>query len=259
MRLAFGVEYDGSRFRGWQRQERAESVQAVVETALSAIADHPVAVTCAGRTDAGVHATGQVIHFDTDSERPLHGWLLGGNSKLPDAVAFTWARQMDADFHARFSATARAYRYVILSRPLRPALLRSRVTWTYHALDAERMHAAGQLLLGEHDFSSFRAIGCQARHPRRCVNRLSVSRHGDYLYLDVEANAFLHHMVRNIAGTLMLVGRGERPVEWVSEVLAARDRSAGGVTAPADGLYMVKVSYPERFGPMPEAETPVFA
>jgi tRNA pseudouridine38-40 synthase len=259
MRFALGFEYDGASYRGWQRQRHVRSVQAEVERALSRIAAHPVQVSCAGRTDAGVHATHQVVHFDTDAVRPLSGWLMGGNSNLPDSVAFRWLRPVDDEFNARFSATGRAYRYVIFSHALRPALLRNRVSWTFKKLDAERMHEAGQALLGEHDFSSYRAVGCQARHPVRTLRRLSVQRHGDYLYLDLEANAFLHHMVRNIAGTLMCIGNGERPPEWAAEVLAARDRTAAGITAPAAGLYLVAVDYPARYALPERGELPIFA
>ncbi len=259
MRIALGVEYDGSSFIGWQRQRHGPTIQEAVENALARIAAHPVTVTCAGRTDAGVHATQQVIHFDTSAQRPLHAWLLGGNSHLPPTVSLRWAKPVADDFHARFSAEARTYRYVIFCDRLRPALQHNRVAWTYKNLDAERMHEAGQALLGEHDFTSFRAVGCQARHPIRRIDRLSVHRSGSYLYLDIEANAFLHHMVRNIAGTLMKIGAGEAPVEWAGEVLAARDRTLAGITAPASGLYLVKVRYPKRFG-LPEAGAlPVFA
>lgn len=258
-RIALGVEYDGAAFSGWQMQAHARSVQAEVERALSRVAAHPVRVTCAGRTDAGVHATHQVVHFDTSAERPHRAWLMGGNANLPGSVALRWVREVDESFSARFSATARSYRYVILSQALRPALLRDRVSWTYKALDAQRMHAAGQALLGEHDFTSFRAVACQAKHPLRTLHRLSVRRAGDYLYLDVEANAFLHHMVRNIAGTLMAIGTGERPPEWAAEVLAARDRTVAGITAPAEGLYLVGVRYPEQYGIPAQGALPAFA
>jgi len=248
MRIAMGVEYDGTVFCGWQHQDHCRSVQQAVEAALSKVADHPVRTVCAGRTDTGVHATAQVIHFDSEAVRPEHAWVMGGNVNLPRAVSLRWARVVDEDFHARYSATARTYRYLILNRGQRPALLRRRVCWEHRPLDAERMQAAGELLLGEHDFSAFRAAGCQARHPVRTIERLEVARTGELIRIDVTANAFLHHMVRNIAGTLIKVGRGERPVEWVAEVLAGRDRTAAGVTAPPEGLYFVQVVYPERFG-----------
>lgn len=259
MRFAAGVEYDGAEFSGWQRQRHCPSVQGAVERALSKVAAAPVEVVCAGRTDAGVHATQQIIHFDTDAERPLRAWVMGTNSNLPDSVRLHWVQPVPEDFHARFGAVARAYRYVMASTPVRSALHRQRVSWTYRELDAERMQAAGRCLIGEHDFSSYRAMGCQAKHPVRTVHRLEISRHGSYLYLDIEANAFLHHMVRNIAGVLMTIGTGERPVEWAAEVLALRDRAQGGITAPPDGLYLVKVVYPERFGIPSQGELPVFA
>ena len=258
MRIAMGIEYDGSRFSGWQRQPHAGSVQAALEHALSHVADHPVEVVCAGRTDAGVHATAQVVHFDSAAVRSLRGWMLGTNSNLPPEVCVTWAQHVEPDFHARFSAIGRQYRYTILNRPMRPALLRDRVSWDYRPLDADRMDEAGRVLIGKQDFSSFRALACQAKHPVREIYSLDVRRSGDFIYLDVAANAFLHHMVRNIAGTLMAVGCGDRPVEWVAEVLAARDRALSGVTAPAGGLYLVQVRYPARFGVCATARLPSF-
>lgn len=248
MRIALGIEYDGSRFCGWQRQPHASSVQAALEAALSVVADHPVAVVCAGRTDTGVHATAQVVHFESDAPRNMRSWILGTNSNLPPEVCVTWAQPVAEDFHARFGATGRRYRYIILNRIMRPALLRQRVSWDYRPLDAAQMVEAGQILVGKHDFSSFRALACQAKSPVREVTSLEIHRSGEFIYLDIAANAFLHHMVRNIAGTLMTVGCGERPISWVEEVLAVRDRTLGGVTAPADGLYLVQVSYPEHFG-----------
>lgn len=248
MRIALGIEYDGGAFNGWQRQSHAPSVQEAVERAVSKVADHPVGVVCAGRTDTGVHATAQVVHFDTSAQRRMRSWILGANANLPPGVSVTWARSVTEDFHARFKAQARQYRYVILNRMFRPALLRDRVCWDHNPLEAEAMHAAAQALVGEHDFSAFRALACQASHPVRTVHRLEVARRGDLIYLDIEANAFLHHMVRNIAGTLIAIGRGDQPVEWAGELLAGRDRSRSGITAPAGGLYFVKVSYPAQFG-----------
>jgi tRNA pseudouridine38-40 synthase len=258
-RIALGIEYDGTRFSGWQRQHHALTVQQVLEEGLSRVADHPVAVTCAGRTDAGVHATQQVVHFDTASQRPERAWIRGVNSNLPEDVGVVWMREVPADFHARFSATARSYRYAIRSHPVRPVLSRHRVSWTWKPLDAEPMAAAAQTLLGEHDFTSFRAVACQARHPVRTIHSLTVKTLGGHIVIDVKANAFLHHMVRNIAGVLMAVGAGEQPVAWVSELLQARDRTAGGVTAPAQGLYFVAVEYPRQFGLPVEARFPAFA
>ncbi len=249
MRVAVVLEYDGSAFAGWQLQEpEVRTVQACVEAALSRIADHPVRVTCAGRTDAGVHATYQVVHFDTPAHRPPHAWVLGANSHLPPEVAVRWAGVVPEDFHARFSAQARTYRYLILNRPVRPTFLARRVTWTHRPLDEARMAEAARDLVGEHDFSAYRALGCQAKSPVRTVHRLEVLRQGELVILEVEANAFLHHMVRNMAGVLMEIGAGRRPAGWAREVLEGRDRTLGGVTAPPDGLYLVGVRYPERYG-----------
>lgn len=258
-RYAAIVEYAGTAFAGWQRQQHAMTVQEAVEAALSAVAAQPVEVVCAGRTDAGVHAIYQVIHFDSPVARPSVAWVRGANSHLPLSVRLSWAGEMAADFHARFKARQRSYRYVIASRNVRPALHHAYVAWTHKALDAERMQTAGQALLGEHDFTSFRASGCQAKHPVRTISRLEISRQGDFLYLDIEANAFLHHMVRNISGALMTVAAGERPVEWVGEVLAARDRRLAGVTAPAQGLYLVNVLYPAHYELPPAGQPPAFS
>ena len=258
MRLACAVEYDGAGFSGWQRQAHARSVQTAVERALSFVADHPVQVSCAGRTDAGVHATWQVVHFDTEARRTHRSWLLGTNANLPGDVRLLQAHAVDDGFHARFSAQARSYRYVILNRAVPSALLRQRVTWEHRLLDEKDMQQAARCLVGQHDFTSFRAVACQAKSPVRTVYRLEVARCGDMVYLDVEANAFLHHMVRNIAGVLMAVGRGDRPAEWVDEVLQYRDRSRGGVTAPAGGLYLVGVSYPPQYGVAAQGVVPVY-
>jgi len=219
-------------------------VQQRVEEALSSVADSEVAVTCAGRTDTGVHATGQVVHFDTESTRDDRGWLLGANSNLPDDIAVTWARHVSDDFHARFSATGRNYRYRILNRLQRSAMHRHRAWWVYAPLDAERMHAAAQALLGEHDFSAFRAAGCRANTAQRCISAISVERSGDWITLRVSANAFLQHMVRNITGTLATVGEGEQEAAWVAEVLSSGDRKKGGIAAPPHGLTLMSVDYP---------------
>ncbi|MFP4244905.1 MAG: tRNA pseudouridine(38-40) synthase TruA [Ectothiorhodospira sp.] len=257
-RLAIGVEYDGSGFRGWQIQREARTLQAQVEEALSRVADEPVEVTCAGRTDAGVHATGQVIHFDTRAVREPRAWLLGGNSQLSPELSFQWVRSMPGDFHARFSARWRRYRYIFMNRLTRPAILRRRVTWTHRPLDAGAMDRAARMLLGEHDFTSFRARGCQARTPVRTVEDIAVTRNGDFIHLDIRANAFLHHMVRNIAGVLMAIGRGEREAEWVQELLRLRDREQAGVTAPPDGLYLVQVGYDPSFNLHPPVVVPAY-
>lgn len=242
-RIALGIEYDGSAFRGWQTQMHAVAVQPVIEAALAKVADHPVEVVAAGRTDAGVHAAMQVVHFDTTVQRTERSWTLGANSNLPKHISVLWAREVPEAFHARYSAQARSYRYLILNRVPRPALDFDRVCWVRDPLDAPLMQTAANQLLGEHDFSSFRAAECQARTPIRRMYEIRVERHGELVTLDVMANAFLQHMVRNIAGVLIAVGTGDRPVEWVGEVLAARDRRQGGVTAVPQGLYLVGVRY----------------
>jgi tRNA pseudouridine38-40 synthase len=248
MKIALGLEYEGGGFNGWQSQCGARTVQACVEAALSKVADHPVKVICAGRTDTGVHAVGQVVHFEARSERSMRSWVLGGNVNLPPAITVTWAQPVADHFHARFSAISRRYRYIILNRWVRPAVLRAKVTWQRQPLDEARMREAAAHLLGEHDFSAFRALACQAKNPVRAVYQLDVSREGDCVYLDIHANAFLYHMVRNIAGVLMTIGAGERPIGWAAELLQVRDRGRGGVTAPPDGLYLVHVSYDPQFG-----------
>ena len=247
MRIAAGIEYDGSAFAGWQTQPHAPSVQDAVELAFSAVADHPVSVVCAGRTDAGVHALGQVVHFDTAARRRQRSWVLGANSNLPPSVNVCWTREVPEAFHARFNATARSYRYVILNRWVRSAVHARRATWVHEPLDAEVMQRAAMHLLGEHDFSSYRALACQARSPVRTIEYISVRREDEWLYLDVTANAFLHHMVRNIAGVLISIGKGDRPPDWTREVLEYRDRALGGVTAPPEGLYFIGPRYPDEF------------
>ncbi len=248
MRIALGLEYDGSRFHGFERQPARRTIQGEVEDALTRIAASPVRVVCAGRTDAGVHALGQVVHFDTAASRPLDAWVRGANTFLPPDVAVLWARAVGDDFHARFLARQRRYRYVIVNRSTRPALLAGRAAWEHRRLDARLMHLGARHLAGEHDFSSFRAAGCQARHPVRRVDRIEVSRIGERIVIDIHANAFLQHMVRNVAGTLVAVGSGEHDPAWVAAVLAARDRRTAGVTAPAGGVYLVGVDYPDAAG-----------
>jgi tRNA pseudouridine38-40 synthase len=247
-RIALGLEYDGAAFAGWQSQYHAQGVQSVVEAALSQVADHPVEVTAAGRTDAGVHASMQVVHFDTTAQRTERSWVLGATSNLPRQVTALWAREVPDAFHARYSALARRYRYLILTRPTRPAIAVDRVCWSREALDAERMHVAAQHLVGEHDFSSFRAAQCQSRTPMRNVFEIRVERRGPLVVLNICANAFLHHMVRNIAGVLITIGTGERPTDWAAEVLGYRDRTKGGVTAVGNGLYLAGVRYAAPLG-----------
>ncbi|MFW5926792.1 MAG: tRNA pseudouridine(38-40) synthase TruA [Wenzhouxiangella sp.] len=245
MRLAAGVEYDGSAFYGWQRQRQSPTVQECLEDALSKVADRPVKVHCAGRTDTGVHAVCQVVHFDTPAERTQRSWVLGSNTHLPEGISVLWVQPVDEGFHARFSARRRRYRYRILNRWVRPAIDHRRVAWIRQPLAAARMHESAQALVGEHDFSSFRAVGCQASSPVRSIDRIAVERRDDEIVLEVRANAFVYHMVRNIAGTLIPIGSGERPVDWTASVLAARDRTVAGITAPAQGLYFLGPEYPE--------------
>lgn len=247
MRIALGIEYDGAGFSGWQRQSHVPSAQAALETALSQVADEPLQVVCAGRTDAGVHALGQVVHFDTAVERSRRAWVLGGNSNLPAEISIRWAEAVSDEFHARYSATARVYRYVILNRPVRSALQRLYAAWIHSPLDAERMHSAAQYLVGEHDFSAFRAAGCQAKTPNREIFSIVVRRDDEHVIIDVRGNAFLQHMVRNIAGVLIAVGSGDREPVWAKTVLDGRDRCAGGITAPAHGLTFMQVEYPRLF------------
>lgn len=247
-RFAACVEYQGTAYTGWQRQPHAPSVQERVEDALSRVADHPVTATCSGRTDAGVHSLGQIIHFDSTAARPDHAWVFGANSHLPADVSLRWARPVPADFHARYGALAREYRYLTLDHPARSALLAGRAAHSRHRLDAALMHAAAQALVGERDFSAFRAAGCQSNTPIRRVEWIEVRRHGDLVVMDIRANAFVHHMVRNIAGSLLAVGRGLRSPDWIDELLASRDRRLGGATAPAHGLYFLRAVYPEKYG-----------
>jgi tRNA pseudouridine38-40 synthase len=256
MRYALGVEYDGSGFSGWQRLTRPgepdrrgePTLQSALEAALAFVAGHPVETVCAGRTDAGVHAACQVIHFDSDAHREPRGWMLGATSQLPAAMTVLWCVPVAGDFHARFSARARRYRYRILNRSVRPALQRNYLTWERRPLDAAAMHRAAQALLGENDFSAFRTVHCQAPHARRDLQEIVVRRDGDVVEVEVQANAFLHHMVRNIVGSLLPVGRGERPEGWIAELLAGRDRTVAGPTAPADGLLFLGPRYPADCG-----------
>ncbi len=246
-RVAVGLEYDGGRYAGWQAQAGLQTVQGMVETALARVAAQSVAVTCAGRTDAGVHAIGQVAHFDTDAIRTPRGWTLGTNTNLPSDVSVTWAQEVSAQFHARHRAESRTYCYLVCNRDARSALAAGRATVIHRRLDEERMSEAARVLIGEHDFSAFRAAECQARTPVRRLYELAVERQGDWVVIRARANAFLHHMVRNIAGLLIAVGRGEAAPGWAREVLESRDRTRGAPTAPACGLYLSSVRYPAEF------------
>lgn len=258
MRVALTVEYDGSQYHGWQAQAGLRTVQQVVENALSKVADQAISVVCAGRTDTGVHASNQVIHFDSDKERTIRSWIHGANSFLPKDVCIKWGREMPSEFHARFSALSRRYRYIIYNTSIRPALLRSNVTWQYRQLDHQLMHKAGQDLLGELDFTSFRSVQCQSKTPMRNVQHLRVMRKGNVVMIDICANAFLHHMVRNIAGVLIAIGSNRKPVSFAKEVLEAKDRRLGAETAPPYGLYLVAVDYPKTFNVTQGVTGPLF-
>ncbi len=247
MRIALGVEYDGTDFCGWQIQSGVRTVQECLEQALSRVANHPVQVVCAGRTDTGVHGLGQVVHFDSDAARDERAWVLGGNANLPGDITLRWAHPVPDSFHARFGAQRRHYRYLILNRKTRPAVGRNRFCWIHRPLDVTRMQTAARYLLGEHDFSSYRAVACQAKSPVRTVHRLDVVQEEDLITIDIVANAFLHHMVRNIAGVLITIGSGEQEPHWADEVLNYRDRTLGGVTAPPQGLYFVGVEYSPEY------------
>lgn len=258
-RVALLFEYDGADFHGWQMQKTGvRSVQGELQNAVAKVADHEVDLVCAGRTDAGVHASAQIVHFHTLVKRSFRSWVMGINTALPFDIGVRWVGQVHGDFHARFSAISRRYRYVIFNHPVRPGILRNQVSWTFRPLDAERMHRAAQALVGEHDFTSFRAAGCQSKTPNRNVHFVRVSRHRDFVVIDIQANAFLHHMVRNIAGALMAVGNGKQPERWIREILEERDRRRADITAPSQGLYLVNVTYPEGSGIPEEAPGPEF-
>ena len=247
MRIALGIQYQGSQYSGWQRQKHSSSVQQTVEEALSYVADQDISLSCAGRTDSGVHAVEQVVHFDTEVERSQRSWVLGANTRLPDDIRLLWAQGVSEDFHARFKALARQYRYVIYNGQVRSAIFPRLSCWRHGRLDHLRMNAAAQALMGEHDFTSFRAAGCQAKSPIREVLQVSVQRQEDMVYLDIKANAFLHHMVRNIAGSLIEIGKGDHPVEWIEQLLIAKDRNQAAMTSDAEGLYFIKAFYPAEF------------
>jgi tRNA pseudouridine38-40 synthase len=243
LRIALGLEYDGAAFCGWQTQPDGCAVQDALERALSEVAGENIETVCAGRTDAGVHALAQVAHFDVDVERPPTAWIRGGNALLPDAIAVNWARAVSPDFHARFSATGRRYVYWLLNRAQRPGLLRGRVGWFYRHLDERAMQQAAQCLIGSHDFSAFRAAECQAKTPVKSLRQLEICRHGDLIRFEFAADAFLQHMVRNIVGSLVIVGSGRQPAAWIGEVLESRDRNRAAPTFAASGLYLAAVEY----------------
>lgn len=247
-RIALGLEYNGSHFHGFQiQQSAAETVQAHLHRALSVVADEDIAVVCAGRTDAGVHAAEQIVHFDTLAVRPQQAWNLGANAHLPAGISIRWAREASPNFHARFSALSRRYRYIILNRAERPALLNDQITWFKRPLKLSDMVDAAKCLVGEHDFSALRAAQCQARSPIRTIHHVALAQHRDLIAIDIRANAFLHHMVRNIAGCLLAIGAGDKPVDWMADVLRSRDRNQAAATAVANGLYLVAVEYPNQF------------
>ena len=252
MKIAGCVEYDGLRFCGWQIQHGQGTVQESLENAVSSIADHRVTVHGAGRTDSGVHACGQIFHFETENRRSDNSWLMGINSKLPEGVSLVWTVPVDDSFHARFSALSRSYRYILLNRRVRPGFLAGRTGWYPRSLDVECMNESAQVLVGTHDFSAFRSAQCSNKVPTKHIMRLEVQRKDDWVWLDVEANGFLHHMVRNITGTLLAIGCGDKKPEWIHDVLIGQDRTKAGVTVPAHGLYFVKVTYPEQY-PLPDS------
>lgn len=247
IRIALGLEYDGTAYAGWQSQRSSPSIQNLLEGALGPVAAAPVNLICAGRTDAGVHACGQVAHFDTEAQRSARGWVLGANTSLPRDINVAWARPVPRHFHARYSAEARTYRYYVFNRPVRCALAARSAAWIRHPLDLERMKLATKALVGSHDFSAFRAAQSQGHSPIRRIEALSVERHGDFVLIEVTANAFLHHMVRNIAGLLIAIGRGDKDPDWATSVLESKDRAQGGPTACAAGLYLWFVRYPRAF------------
>jgi tRNA pseudouridine38-40 synthase len=248
MRIALGIEYDGSRFLGWQTQPGGGAVQDALEPALSGIAGETLSVTCAGRTDRGVHAREQVVHFDTQAARPESAWVRGVNAMLPESVAVLWSREVADDFHARFGARARTYRYVLLNRPVRPALGARHVGWFHIPLDVDAMRRAASHLAGEHDFSAFRSSECQAKSPVRTIHQFEISKRGETIDFVVRANAFLHHMVRNMVGTLVYVGKGKHPPQWVQQLLRAKDRSKSAPTFGPQGLYLERIEYEARWG-----------
>lgn len=248
MRIALGVEYDGHPFFGWQSQADGNTVQDALQAALGAIANEPVAVVAAGRTDTGVHALEQVVHFDTHVVRPLSAWVRGVNALLPSSIAVLWAHPVPCEFHARFSAQARSYRYQLINRPVRLAVQHGKTGWFHAPLDVGQMREAAQYLLGEHDFSSFRSSECQAKTPVKNLAQLDIRKQGDTIIFDLTANAFLHHMVRNIIGCLLYVGKGKHPPQWLRNILESRERSLAAPTFAPDGLYLRRIAYDAKWG-----------
>ena len=247
MKIALGIEYNGCNYYGWQRQSISPTIQQTLETALSTIANESIRIYCAGRTDTGVHAIQQVIHYETSSIRDTQAWVRGTNSILPKDISVIWALESEDDFHARFSAEQRTYQYLILNRPARPAIFNGLASWESRPIDLVKMKQASTCFIGQHDFTSYRSIACQANSPIRTIHDFEIDKWEDWIVITLSANAFLHHMVRNIVGVLMTIGLGKKEVNWASEVLAAKDRTVGGVTAPPDGLYLVNIQYPKRF------------
>ncbi len=254
MRIALGLEYDGSQFFGWQSQADGHTVQDTLQSALSGIAGERVSAIAAGRTDSGVHALEQVVHFDTEVERPLSAWVRGVNALLPESIAVLWAHAVPDEFHARFSAQARSYHYVLINRPVRSAVYHGKVGWFHTPLDITRMCVAAQHLLGEHDFSAFRSSECQAKSPIKNLARLDINNQGDVIIFDLTANAFLHHMVRNIVGCLVYVGKGKHPPQWMKEVLESRNRNFAAPTFAPGGLYLRRIQYDAKWG-LPQSRT----
>ncbi len=246
-KIALGIEYNGTHYYGWQRQQQVKSIQACLELALSKVANEYVNIYCAGRTDAGVHATGQVIHFETSVLRKDSAWTMGVNSYLPSDIAVQWCKIVEPDFHARFSATDRQYHYIILNHRFRPAILSAGVTHYHAPLDERKMHHAAQALIGEQDFTSFRSAQCRSKSPWRNIKHIHVNRYGDYIVVDIKANAFVHHMIRNIVGSLFAVGCGNQDIGWIAELLEFKDRTKAAATAKAEGLYLVAVDYPAKY------------
>ena len=247
-RIALGIRYDGANYRGWQVQdEHLPTVQGRLERAIARVANHPISTVCAGRTDAGVHATAQTVHFDTSADRRDYSWVFGANSNLPSDISVLWAKQVHSDFHARYSAIARTYRYIVYNHPIKPAILRHGVGWYHKPLDEKIMAQAAQCLIGEHDFTSFRGAGCQSNTANRNLHVVEIARRDRMVIIEITANAFLLHMMRNIVGALIAIGSGQQPIEWMKQVLDACDRNAAGVTISPNGLYLVRVEYPDIF------------